>query len=193
MKSTVMTWTFVLLLGFVTLGIVGCGGSSDSGNAANDPNGDSTGQDTSIDEPNDPTPPPPPPPPAPAGTQTDNTSGEDEPPSPPPGAVVATPGVTGKGQDYGPGPVSTPVATYFNVRERIVFEVKVAPAMKMFQATNGRFPKSQAEFDKQILGQNMITLPKLPPGKTYFYDAKKAATMRNYDPKDPPILVIDEE
>lgn len=139
---------------------------------------------------------PPPPPPStskgPAATGPEGTSPFA--PTPPETAAdtartAARPGVTGKGQGYGPGPIATPVRAYFSTRERVVFDIQITEAMKVYKALNGHFPKTHEEFMEKIIRENAIQLPELRPGDRYVYDAEKAAEMRAYDPTDPPLMV----
>ena len=84
-------------------------------------------------------------------------------------------GATGKG-NYGVTSeqpmsiVTTPVSVYFQAQERSVFDMQIPHAMNLFQATEGRFPNSEEEFMEKIIKANMIVLPKLPEGDSYFYD-----------------------
>jgi hypothetical protein len=89
-------------------------------------------------------------------------------------------GVGAAGKDYGNGDaglVTTPVSAYFSAREMIVFKIKLPHAMQMFKALNDRNPKSQEEFDEQILKENGIDLPELPEGQKYVYDPEKGQLM----------------
>jgi len=123
-------------------------------------------------------PPPPPPPPPPAGEQQ-----TAEPPAPaeaapqepaPPAEGMerqkAEMGVGKKGRGYEPGMITTPVATYFAARERMVFDIQIPQAMKMYKAVNEHGPKSHDEFMKKIIQENLIRLPDLPDGHRYLYD-----------------------
>jgi len=98
-------------------------------------------------------------------------------------------GVGQQGSGIQPGPVGTPIKALFGVKERLVFDVQIAGAMKLYRATNGHYPKSQQEFDARIIKENSIQLPRLPPGAEYVYDPKRAAEMTDYDPDDPPLRV----
>ena len=60
-----------------------------------------------------------------------------------------------------------PVKAYFQIKERIVFDIQVKPMEQTFNAINGRNPKSHEEYMKEIVGQ--IQLPKLPDGMVYRY------------------------
>jgi dipeptidyl aminopeptidase/acylaminoacyl peptidase len=72
----------------------------------------------------------------------------------------------------GEGPLQTPAKAYFTVRERIVFEVQVPEALKLYQAIHGRGPQTHAEFMKEIVEANQIRLPQLQDGMRYVYDPK---------------------
>ncbi len=43
----------------------------------------------------------------------------------------------------------------------------------MFKAINGRNPKSQEEFDREIIKESGVNLPELPEGSKYVYDPEK--------------------
>jgi len=86
-------------------------------------------------------------------------------------------GVDEKGRHYGVGFVVTPVASLFATRERMVFDMQIPQAMKLFQATEGRMPSSEEEFMEKIIKLNRIKLPELPEGHRYFYDPKKEQLM----------------
>jgi hypothetical protein len=103
-------------------------------------------------------------------------------PTPPPEAEKkvekkAEVGVGKKGRGYGKGVVATPAASLFAVRERLVFEVQIPEAMKLFKATEDRAPKSHEEFMEKIIAANNIKLPELPDGDRYRYDPKTAQLM----------------
>ncbi len=111
--------------------------------------------------------PPPPEAPAPAGDS-----------GPPPGyqRERATVGATGKG-NYRPGILTTPLSVYWRAQERIIFENQIPHAMNLYHATHGRYPRSQEEFEREILQANGIRLPTLPPGHRYVYDPNSAQLM----------------
>jgi hypothetical protein len=121
-------------------------------------------------------PPPPPPPPA--------AGGQNAAPPPPPADAQAKPagappenvvreeakvGAGKRGRGYEPGLVTTPVAAYFSARERIVFEIQIPQAMKLYKAQNEHGPKTQEEFMK-IIKEQGVRLPDLPDGHRYVYD-----------------------
>lgn len=123
-------------------------------------------------------PPPPPPPPPPA-------AGQNAAPPPPPAEAQAKPadkpsenvireeakvGVGKRGRGYEPGLVTTPVAAYFGARERIVFEIQIPQAMKLYKAEHERGPKTQEEFMQKIVKEQGVRLPDLPDGHRYIYD-----------------------
>jgi hypothetical protein len=63
--------------------------------------------------------------------------------------------------------ISAPVSAYFKAKERIAFDIAVPHTVNLFQATEGRFPKSTDEFMEKIIKANQIALPKLPEGMMY--------------------------
>ncbi|HVX63923.1 MAG TPA: hypothetical protein VHC19_25090, partial [Pirellulales bacterium] len=85
-------------------------------------------------------------------------------------------GVSGKG-DYGPGLVTTPIGTYFQAKERIVFEIQIPQAMNLYVAEKGNKPKTQEDFMRDIIKANLIKLPPLPPGHKYVYDPQQGELM----------------
>jgi hypothetical protein len=99
------------------------------------------------------------------------------PPAPPTTEKKAEVGVGKKGRGYGKGVIVTPVASLFAVRERLVFEVTIPEAMKLFKAMEDRAPKSHEEFMEKIIKANNIHLPELPEGDRYKYDPKTEQLM----------------
>jgi hypothetical protein len=79
-------------------------------------------------------------------------------------------GIAGRSLDPYEGAVVTPAKTLFTVRERIIFEVQIPEALKLFKAMNGQGPKSHDEFMTQIIQANQILLPELGPGQRYVYN-----------------------
>lgn len=155
----------LILVAFAVLVVAGCGAPPSS-------------SPTSKGAPKAKSPPPPPPIP----TATKSTAPD----------VVREKAVVGsgaKGRDYGTGPVATPMTVYARFPQTMAFKILIPKAMNDFRTLNGHFPKSHDEFMQKIIKDNAIKLPELPAGETYFYDAKKAATMRTYDPADPPLMV----
>lgn len=86
-------------------------------------------------------------------------------------------GVTGKGDYGGPGIVTTPISTYFQAKERIIFEIQIPGAMNLYAAEKGYKPKTQEDFMRDIIQANMIKLPELPAGHKYVYDPQKGELM----------------
>ena len=86
-------------------------------------------------------------------------------------------GVTGKGQYGGPGIVTTPISTYFQAKERIIFEIQIPGAMNLYAAEKGYKPKTQDDFMRDIIQANQIRLPELPAGHRYVYDPQKGELM----------------
>jgi hypothetical protein len=86
-------------------------------------------------------------------------------------------GVGKKGRGYGKGVIVTPIASLFATRERLVFDVTIPEAMKLFKAMEDRAPKSHEEFMEKIIKANNIHLPELPEGDRYMYDPKTEQLM----------------
>ncbi len=120
--------------------------------------------------------------PKPAAKPAAEPPAEAEEPAPEPPPVVreeAKAGVSGKGQGYGQGPIATPVAAYFGTRERIIFQIQIPSAMKLFKGMEGRNPKSHEEFMAKIIKASSIVLPELPNPETekYVYDPETGKLM----------------
>lgn len=86
-------------------------------------------------------------------------------------------GVGEKGRDIGQGIISTPIKTYFSVKQQIAFNIAIPQAMNLYKATNGHAPKSHDEFMSKIIEFNRIRLPELPQGHKYVYDPEKKELM----------------
>jgi hypothetical protein len=155
--------------------LTGCGGHESSPPAATPP--------AAVNAP----PPPPPPPPAPTESSAPaapvapppSATANDAPPAAPnapePERQKADVGIGSKGH-YQQGILTTPLSVYFRAEEMVTFQMKIPKVMQLFQATENRLPKSQAEF-MQLLKDNDIVLPQLPPGRRYFYDPKTGELM----------------
>jgi len=91
-------------------------------------------------------------------------------------AVKAEVGVGKRGRTYGGGYITEPVRQYFRTQDRISF-MQLEYAMKNFKVLNGRPPKSQEEFTKEIIKASAISLPELPEGEEYFYDPERGELM----------------
>jgi hypothetical protein len=63
--------------------------------------------------------------------------------------------------------IAGPAKAYFNVRERMVFEIQLPSQSNNFYASNGRYPKTHEEYMREIVGP--IPLPSLPQGMVYRY------------------------
>ena len=106
-----------------------------------------------------------------------------EPPPPPPAApeVVAQKAVAGVGKqgqslrnETGVGKmISGPASALFNVKQKAVLEIQIPHALQLFQATEGRLPKSHEEFMEKIVTANNLVLPELPEGAVYKFDVEK--------------------
>ncbi|MDO4557892.1 MAG: hypothetical protein Q4C47_02895 [Planctomycetia bacterium] len=92
--------------------------------------------------------------------------------------------VSGRGQDLGHNPISTPIRTYFLGKEKISFEIQIPHAMQLYQAANGHYPRTAAEFYNEIIVPNQIPLPHLPGGDYYHYDASSGQlTVKSFPPE----------
>ncbi len=63
--------------------------------------------------------------------------------------------------------IAGPAKAFFNVREKVVFEIQLPSQTKLFYASNGRHPKTHEEYMREIVGP--IQLPALPQGMVYKY------------------------
>ena len=73
--------------------------------------------------------------------------------------------------------IAQPAVSYFRAKEKIIFEIVIPKNMQLFEATNGRYPKSHDEFMKEIVEFGQIQLPELSEGKSYVYDPKNHQLM----------------
>ncbi len=63
--------------------------------------------------------------------------------------------------------IAGPAKAYFNVREKVVFEIQLPKQVDLYYASNGRHPKTHEEYMREIVGP--IQLPALPQGMVYRY------------------------
>ena len=63
--------------------------------------------------------------------------------------------------------IAGPAKALFNTKEKIVFDIELPKSAQLFNALQGRDPKTHEEYMKEVVGQ--IKLPKLPAGKIYRY------------------------
>jgi hypothetical protein len=87
-----------------------------------------------------------------------------------------------QGRGYGGGLITTPVAAYFAVGEKLVFEIEIPHALDLYKASEGHAPRTQDEFMREIVKANQIRLPALPPGHRYVYDPKSERLMVEHPP-----------
>lgn len=66
-------------------------------------------------------------------------------------------------------PITAPVSAYGPMLEQIS-KTHIEGAIRLFEATEGRYPNSHEEFMTAIIKANNIQLPVLPGGKQYQYD-----------------------
>lgn len=125
-------------------------------------------------------PPPPPPPPESSLVQDTPTKTPSKPservaPTPRPGMTLEKAGVgsAAQGRGYGQGIITTPVATYFAARERIMFEITIPDCIRTYKFEHDfKGPKTHEEFMEKVIKKYGIQLPPLPPGHQYVYDPK---------------------
>lgn len=108
-------------------------------------------------------------------------------PPPPPGTVrveaKAGEGLKGQSLQGESGILVEPAKAFFNVQQRVVFDVQIPEAMKLYKALEGRAPANMDEFMAKIVAANNLQLPTLPPGSKYVYDPQKEALMVERAPK----------
>ena len=75
------------------------------------------------------------------------------------------------------GVMITPIKALLNTKQRVAFEFKVAPALRLYEAEKGHPPKTHEEFMSKIIEFNRIDLPELPAGHEYVYDPEKGELM----------------
>ncbi len=68
-------------------------------------------------------------------------------------------------------PVIGAIAAYGPLMEQ-VSKLGVTYAIRMFEASEGRYPKNHDEFMERIIKANQIQLPVLPAGAQYQYDVE---------------------
>ena len=103
-------------------------------------------------------------------------------PAPPIRSQPAAPGVGAKSQGYDQFQkdpvqriVSSPAATLFRARERIIFQIQIPKALQLHHAQFGKPPADDAEFERLILRPSRIQLPDLPANKRYRFDPKRGS------------------
>ncbi len=69
--------------------------------------------------------------------------------------------------------ISGPLSAYLHVKQVAALEIQIPQALNLFQATNGRLPKSHEEFMKEIVEFNQIKLPELPAGAVYRFNTQE--------------------
>jgi len=92
-------------------------------------------------------------------------------PPAPPTQYKASEDHTAKGMkaaEIGKGVISTPAKVYLRIPDKLIFD-QVNHALGLYRAANGDFPKTQEEFQREIITANNLKLPELPSGSTYVY------------------------
>jgi hypothetical protein len=65
--------------------------------------------------------------------------------------------------------IAQPALTFFQTKEKVVFEIQIPQAMEIYRATDGEYPATHEDFMAKIIKANKIQLPKLPAGQEYRY------------------------
>lgn len=105
---------------------------------------------------------PPPPPTGPAKPKTTTDIGEFDPAA---GNEIVEPDVQIT------NPITGPLEAYQPLKQKIA-GLGIDYALRLFQATEGRYPKDHAEFMSRIIAENNMRLPTLPKGLKYQYDVQ---------------------
>lgn len=114
-----------------------------------------------------------------------NEAEKEEPGEAPRELVKAEANVSGKADFAKDGhksvmaPITVPLGSYFTMRERMVFNVQVPEAMKLYKAQNdNKGPASHEEYMEKIIRANNIKLPSLKsPEHQYVYDPETGDLM----------------
>ena len=69
--------------------------------------------------------------------------------------------------------ITGPANALLQFGQKAELEFKVPHALQLFQAAEGRFPKSHEEFMEKIVAANQIKLPELPEGAVYRFNTEK--------------------
>ncbi len=99
-------------------------------------------------------------PPGPKALPTTDTVGEFDPNA---GSEIVKPHVEVT------DPITGPLAVLQNVRVEVP-QMAIEHALNLFNASEGRYPETHAEFMTRIIGENKIGLAKLQDGLEYQYD-----------------------
>jgi hypothetical protein len=75
------------------------------------------------------------------------------------------------------GMIVQPARALFATEQRVVFNVLIPKAVQLFEATEGRKPRSHDEYMSRIIKANLIKLPTLPAGQKYIYDPNTGELM----------------
>lgn len=102
-----------------------------------------------------------------------------EPTAPPMERVVAEAGVGKKGQSLEgeTGIVVEPVKQLIKFEQKAIFDLQIKPALELYKASNGSYPKTHEEFMSKIIKANNIPLPPLPEGQQYVFDSEAGQLM----------------
>jgi hypothetical protein len=73
--------------------------------------------------------------------------------------------------------IAQPAKSIFATEEKVVFAILIPKALQLFQASEGRMPRSHEEFMTRIIQANNIRLPELSEGQEYEFDSDSGELM----------------
>jgi hypothetical protein len=85
------------------------------------------------------------------------------------GVGVGKKGASLRGDDVNKTIAAAPLAL-FEFKEKAVFDFQIKPALELYNADKGFYPKTHEDFMKDIIEANMIKLPELFEGERYVYE-----------------------
>ena len=69
--------------------------------------------------------------------------------------------------------VAAPLSAVAGVKQMVAYDIQVKQALDVFQAQEGRLPRSHEEFMEKCIRANNIQLPELPEGAVYRFNVEK--------------------
>ena len=69
-------------------------------------------------------------------------------------------------------PLTAAVDSYDPIKQKIAQDIQIQHAVRLFQATEGRYPKDYDEFMTKVIKANKIRLPQLGTDREYQYDVE---------------------
>ena len=74
-------------------------------------------------------------------------------------------------------PITGALEAYEPIKQKIAQDIQIQHAVRIFEATEGRYPKDFEEFMDKVIKANNIRLPQLGPDKQYQYDVQNHKLM----------------